>query len=274
MIIWRKDNYQFEMTQEKIYFKNSKGDNLCGILSNPTGKKEKPVVILSHGLGTDKESKTYTRLQTILNEKNISTLRFDFFGHGESEGKFRDITVSEGVDDVLNAIDFLKKQGYSEMGLFGSSFGGMVSIIVASKTNDFSVLVLKSPVSNYEELNHLRYLRKELEEWKEKGYNYFEGKSGRRKLKYSFFEDFKNNNGYEVAEEIKIPTLIVHGSDDEIVPVSQSKKTAGLIENCKLEVIEGANHRYTKQKDFERMIKIVSKFIIHSLMEREETFLF
>ncbi len=257
------------MTQEKLYFKNSEGDKLCGILSNPTGKKEKPIVILCHGLGADKESKTYTRLQTILNEKNISTLRFDFFGHGESEGKFEDITVSEGVNDVFNAIDFLKKQGYLKMGLFGSSFGGLVSIMADSKINDLSVLVLKSPVSNYEELNHLRYLRKELEEWKEKGYNYFEGKKGRQKLKYSFFEDFKNNNGYKAAGKIKIPTLIMHGEKDEIVPIDQSKKTACLVKNCRLEVVEGADHDYTKERDFEKMLKVVSEFIIHSLTSEE-----
>ncbi len=257
------------MTQEKIYFKNSKGDRLCGILSNPTGKKEEPIVILCHGLGTDKESKTYTRLQAILNKKNISTFRFDFFGHGESEGKFEDITVSEGVDDVFNAIDFLKKQGYLKMGLFGSSFGGMTSIIAGSKINDLSVLTLRSPVSDYEEVACLRHSQEELEGWKEKGYNYFKGRSGEKKLKYSFFEDFRNNNGYEAAGKIKIPTLIVHGEKDEIVPVNQSKKTAGLIENCKLEVIKGADHGYTKKEDFERMIKIVSEFITHSLTSKE-----
>ncbi len=258
------------MAQEKIYFKNSKGDRLCGILSNPTDKKEKPIVILCHGLRSDKESKTYTRLQMILNEKNISTLRFDFFGHGESEGKFEDITVSKGVDDVLNAIDFLRKQGYLKMGLFGSSFGGMISIMAVSKTNDLSVLALKSPVSDYEEVECLRYSQEELEGWKEKGYNYFEGKKEKQKLKYSFFEDFKNNNGYEVAGKIKIPTLIVHGGDDEIVPVSQSKKTARLIENCKLEVIKGADHGYTKKEDFEKMIKLASKFIFHNLISEED----
>jgi enterochelin esterase-like enzyme len=45
----------------------------------------------------------------------------------------------------------LKKLGYTKIGLMGSSFGGISSIMAASKTNDLFVLTLKSPVSNFEE---------------------------------------------------------------------------------------------------------------------------
>ena len=135
--------------KEKLFFKNSKGNKLCGILSNPTSHKENPIIILCHGFSTGKDGRTYLRLEEILNKNGVSTLRFDLFGHGESEGKFEEITTSEAVDDIENAIQFLKASGYKKIGLFGSSFGGMASIIAASKTNDLYVLALKSPVSDY-----------------------------------------------------------------------------------------------------------------------------
>ncbi|MCK4786450.1 MAG: hypothetical protein KAV87_22015, partial [Desulfobacteraceae bacterium] len=81
--------------KEKIFFKDSKGNKLCGILSNPTSQKEKPIIILCHGFSTSKEGRTYVRLEEILNSSGISTFRFDFFGHGESEGIFEEITTSE-----------------------------------------------------------------------------------------------------------------------------------------------------------------------------------
>jgi len=83
-------------------------------------------------------------------------------------------------------------------------------------------------------------------------------------LNYSFFEDAKNNNGYEAAKKIKIPTLIVHGDKDESVPVEQSIKTAKLIENCKLEIIKGSDHYYSKPEDFDKMIKLVVDFIVEN----------
>jgi dipeptidyl aminopeptidase/acylaminoacyl peptidase len=244
---------------EKIYFENSKGNKLCGILSNPTENKDKPVIILCHGFTTSKNSSTYVRLEKILNENGISTFRFDFFGHGESEGKFEDVTTSEAAADILNAIKFLKNLGYSKSGLVGSSFGGMASIIAASKTDDLFILALKSPVSDYLGKLISQKSEQEIETWRERGYIYYKEKL---KLNYSFFEDAGKVNGHEAAEKIRIPTLIVHGDKDDSVPIEQSKKTANLIENCKLEIIEGADHYYSKPEDFEKMLDLISKFII------------
>lgn len=249
--------------KEKIFFKNSKGNRLCGILSNPTSHKEKPIIILCHGFSTSKEGRTYVRLEEILNDSGISTFRFDFFGHGESEGKFEEITTFEAVDDIQNAINFLKESGYKEIGLVGSSFGGMASIIAASKSNALYVLALKSPVSDYTALIHSRVGEQDIKNWKEKGIIDVTGIDGEnRKLKYSFYEEVEKVKVYEADQNIKIPTLIVHGDEDETVPIGQSKKTASLIQNCRLEIIEGADHTYSKAEHFEKMLDLISEFIV------------
>ncbi len=249
--------------QEKLFFENSRGSRLCGILANPTSNKDRPIMILCHGFSTSKDSYTYVRLEEILNGKGISTFRFDFFAHGESEGEFEDITISEAVDDILNAIRFLKESGYLKIGLVGSSFSGIASVIVASKTDDLFILALKSPVSD--DLGKLvaQESKQEIKTWKEKGFIYYTSSDGRGlKLNYSFFEDDEKVNGYEAAKKIKIPTFIVHGDSDESVPIEQSKKIVGLIENSRLEIIEGADHRYSKPEDFEKMLGLISEFVI------------
>lgn len=249
--------------KEKLFFKNSKGNRLCGILSNPTAEKEKPIIILCHGFSTSKDGNTYVRLEKILNEHGVSTFRFDFFGHGESDGKFEEITTSEAVDDILNAIKFLKKSGYKRIGLVGSSFGGMASIITASKTNDLYVLALKSPVSDYLGKIVTQKDKQEIKTWKEKGFIYVPTPDGENhKLNYSFFEDAEKVNGYKCAKKIKVQTLIVHGDKDETVPIEQSIKISSLIENCRLEIIEGGDHTYSKAEHFEKMLDLISKFII------------
>jgi len=249
--------------QEKIYFSNSKGDKLCGILSNPQTNFNLPVIILCHGFTTSKNSPSYIKFEQIFNNKNIATFRFDLFGHGESEGDFENITISEGVDDILNAIKYSKKKGFSKIGLVGSSFGGIASIMAASKTNDLFVLALKSPVSNYLEREYRRRTKQEIEKWKSEGFViHMNSRGEKRKLNYSFFEDYKNNNGYEVAKKIKIPVLIVHGDQDKSIPVEQSKKTISILENGKLEIIKGASHYYSNPEYFDKMIKLISDFII------------
>lgn len=210
---------------EKIYFKNSKGNRLCGILSKPANDKQESVIILCHGFNKDKNSDTNRKLKNIFDKNKISVFRFDFFGHGESEGKFENITLSQGVDDAISAINFLKGLGYQKIGLFGSSFGGTVAIITAAKTSALFVLALKSPVSNYLEKYLKEKSKKELDNWKKKGFTFYINRDGKKyRLNYSFFKDFENNNVYQAAKKIKIPTLIVHGDRDEVVSFKQSKK--------------------------------------------------
>lgn len=251
---------------EKIYFKDSNGVELCGILSNPSNDILRPIIILCHGFTTSKNNSTGIKLEQVLNKENIATFRFDFFGHGESKGDFSEITISRAVDSILRSIEYLESLGYSKIGLFGSSFGGISSIIASSKISDLSLLVLKSPVSDYLEVETMRRSEEDIKEWRDKGYViHINSKGEEKKLDYSFFEDIKNNNGYEHAENIKIPTLIVHGDKDDIVPIEQSRKTASIIKNCKLEVINGASHKYTNPGEFDKMINIVSKFIINNI---------
>lgn len=248
------------MIEKKLTFKNSKGNRLCGVLSNPTDSKEKPIILLCHGLSTGKDGRTYIRLEKILNKNKISTFRFDFYGHGESEGKFENVTISEAIEDIKSGLRLLKEKGYKKIGLFASSFSGIASMIIASETDYLFVYALKSPVSNYEE----KYLNsKELKKWKERGYKtYMRWDEKEIKLKYNFFKDAVKYNGYEIARKIKIPTIIVHGEDDKTVPVEQSKKIANLIPNCRLEILEDTDHQYSKKEKFEKMLKLISDFII------------
>ena len=252
------------MKEEKIFFENSKGIKLCGVLSNPTEDKQRPIIILCHGFCTSKKSTTCIRLEEILNESEFSSFRIDLFGHGESEGKFENITISEAVDDILSTINFLKQKCYTKIGLQGSSFGGLASILVASKSNDLFVLTLKCPVSDYYQLLIDKYSSEDIKKWKEDGFTTYEtiDKKQKLKLNYSFYEDAMKIDCYEAAKKIKIPTLIVHGDQDESVKVEQSKKTVQTIPNCKLEIIEGADHRYTTPEHFEKMLALISDFII------------
>ncbi|OGM60230.1 hypothetical protein A2892_04270 [Candidatus Woesebacteria bacterium RIFCSPLOWO2_01_FULL_39_10b] len=248
---------------EKVYFNNSKGDRLCGVISNPASDKSRPIVIMAHGFSTSKNSDTYVSLSKNLDSHKISSFRFDFYGHGESEGKFEDVTVSEAVDDILQAIKYLKKQGYKKIGLMGGSFGGIASIMAASKSEKLYLLVLKSPVSNYLEKEMETKSEKELEDWKNLGYRNYESGDGRKlKLNYTFYEDFKNNDGFKAAPRIKTPTLIVHGDKDETVPYSQSVKTSKLIPNCKLYTVKGANHHYDGEGLKEAALRVMTKFIV------------
>ena len=81
--------------KDEIYFLNSNGVKLCGVLSDPANDISRSIIIFCHGFTVDKGSFTITSLEEILNKHKISTFKFDFFGHGESDGDFSQITKSE-----------------------------------------------------------------------------------------------------------------------------------------------------------------------------------
>src|SRR3989338_2371510 len=162
--------------EEQLYFKNSKGIKLNGILSSPTPNANTPVIILVHGFTSNKNTKGWLLLTELLNKENIATFRIDLFAHGESEGNFEDLTITEAVDDILHSIEFLKSKGCKKIGLVGSSFGGMASIMTASQTKDLFMLGLKSPVSDYEEVWTERRTLSEIKKWKEKNTTEYKNK--------------------------------------------------------------------------------------------------
>lgn len=248
--------------EKRIVFNNSKGDKIVGILNKRDNKDW--VLIMAHGFTSNKNTSNFVKLSGMLEEKDISSIRFDFWGHGESDGNFSDITISEAVDDILNAIKFAKDSGYKNIGLLGSSFGGISSIMAASKTNELSFLCLKSPVSNYWEVVEEggKHTPEEMDRWKASGFRDYESDGKILKLRYTFVDDFDNNNAYEAAKKIKIPTLIVHGDADKDVPYSQSQKLVSIISNAKLVTIKGADHRYTGEGQAKQMLVAFYKFVL------------
>ncbi|HZX11412.1 MAG TPA: alpha/beta fold hydrolase [Acidobacteriota bacterium] len=251
--------------KEKLFFKSSKGNKLCGILSNPTVDKDRPIIILCHGFSSSKDGRTYLGLEAILNRKGVSIFRFDFFGHGESQGLFENITTSEAVDDVLNAIEFLRKSGYTKIGLMGSSFGGLASLLAASQSGVPYVLVLKSPVSDYKGMALTQKSGSEIQNWKETGVMEFKSANNEKiRLGYAFYEEAKNIRVYEAAPNIKVPTLIVHGEMDETVPVEQSRKVASLIPKANLITISECDHAYSNPELFDKLLNLISRYIIEN----------
>lgn len=248
--------------EEKIYFKHPLGVKLCGVIDNPSENKATPIIIFAHGFTSHKNSKSYTKILNNLHEANISTFRIDLFGHGESGGDFSEITITKGKDSILAAIKYLKDKGYSKIGLLGSSFGGISSIMACSETDDLFCLALKSPVSDWLKI---AFPKQDgvLKKWKKDGFINYESEDSSPRLKYEIVEDAKNNIAFDVAHKIKIPTLIVHGNKDDVVPYEDSVKLSKLLPNAALHTVNGTNHHYSVSPEhFEEMSQALSDFLI------------
>jgi len=248
---------------ERVIFPSKDSRKICGYLSDPTEGPDAPAVVLVHGLGSSKDSTTNQMLETVLLEKGISVFRFDMFGHGESDGDFADLTHTKVVEDTIAALTYVKFREYSRIGLVGSSFGGFASVRAAARSDIPQFLALKSPVVTDISRIFGILFGDMMAEWENKGYiEYISPQGDQKRLNYTFYQDAIRYKGYEFAREIEIPTFIVHGDGDEIVPFDQSTGLAEALPNANLAAIPDADHRYTKPSDFKYMIELISDFVI------------
>lgn len=234
------------------------------VLATPEGSTSR-AVLLCHGFMSSKESETNRTLTPRLLSKRIAACRFDFFGHGESDGPFSRLTLTQCLEQTEGMIRWLNENGYTEVGLVGSSFGGLVAVHTAARHPALFAVALKCPVSDYPPIWRAQLGETGMSHWKESGILAIATPHGKARLDYAFYEDQLKYDTYRAAAQIKPPTLIVHGEADEYVPFDQSLRLFDTLrlpnDQREMEAIPGANHEFSKTEDFERMITRIEKWI-------------
>lgn len=115
---------------ERTFTFLSQGKKITGIIELPDQPTNK-AVIFAHGLSNSKSPADIPLLyaiNTALLAEGYTTMRFDFYGSGESDGEFRDKTILGMRQNFLDALTFLKTN-YPELswvGTVGKSIGGTV----------------------------------------------------------------------------------------------------------------------------------------------------
>ena len=125
---------------------------LSAILNVPIVQKDEkyPLVILMHGLMLYKEFGMLSLLAEQLEAIGIASIRFDFNGHGQSEGEFENMTILNEIEDAAKVFDFVKNMPeVKSVSLLGHSQGGIVASMLAGElgTSVVKDLVLLAPAA-------------------------------------------------------------------------------------------------------------------------------
>ena len=228
-------------------FSNSHNEILRGKLFLPESNGIKPpVVFMMTGDGKKgSNGLSWINLPKLFLEKGIASFVFDFSGLGTSEGKRKDLNLSKAISDSQIAFNFLLKLeevDVANVGIFAASFGGNVAILSFSKNENIKAMALKSPVSFYPDSFMEEFGLDKVLKWKKVRYLEEIG------FNYEFYIDSLKHNSYELATNISFPCLIVHGDNDEIVPVNQSRHLFNALINSPtpvLKIKKGVDHRYS-----------------------------
>jgi len=241
-----------------ITFKNKEGKELVGILHLPEREKS-PLAIICHGFQGTKTQKKYISLARKLQGEDIVVFRFDFEGCGDSAGRPKNLTVANEVSDldaalkaVLNECDVDSKR----IAFIGDSLGAVVASLYAEKVNP-KTLIFWSPAFNQKALFKLWYTKEDLKTIKKEGVVYKKEKE----IGKNYYLENENKDYSNILSKFTFPILIIHGTEDEDVPIEYSQKLAKKFKNITLKALKGANHKIEDIFLQEKAINITSQWL-------------
>lgn len=243
--------------EEKVFFKTQDELKLCGILSIPKIKTQK-CIILCHGIGyhKDEDEDLFKNFAKRLCNAGFSVFRFDFRGHGESEGKSIDMTIAGETKDLEAAVNFLQKREFGQFGILAQSFaGGAVSFFVSINQDIVKALVFWNSVIDYTEMINptlswtTKYWGKPAFEMAEK-FGFTEIGSTRFRVGRKLMKEVKTLKIWKALLKISVSTLFVHGDKDQYVRIEDSIKYSRMMKNAELKIIHGADHGFHENQNF------------------------
>lgn len=212
-----------------------------------------PMVILMHGIFSSKDYNPMPALAKGLAKAGIASIRFDFNGHGKSEGRKQDMTIEKEIADAMAIYEYVRALPYvTDVGFLGHSQGGVVASMSAGRLAEQGIapegLVLLAPGAVIKEACQ--------------GGKFFNARFdpndppeyircwGIYKLGREYMLSTQELDIYGTAAAYEGPVLILHGTGDKIVPMLCSeryKETYG--DKAELKTIDGENHTITRHRD-------------------------
>ena len=139
-----------------------------------------------------------------------------------------------------------------------------MALLVAAKAPTLSALALRCPVSDFPALLQQRFGRVAIELWRRLGQ--VPESFGHIPVYYRFYEDCRKYNAYRAAEALIVPSNVVLGQHDEVIPVAQVQELVGHIRAAKaLHVIDRADHRFSNSAHFSRMTDLLTEWCVQYL---------
>jgi alpha-beta hydrolase superfamily lysophospholipase len=192
------------------------------------------LVVIGHGVTGNKDRPFVVSLAEGLAKAGIPSLRFSFSGNGTSQGKFTESTITREVADLGSVIDAVADR---EICYVGHSMGGAVGVLRAAQDQRIRALVSLAGMVHTKAFAEREFGTVKAGEG-------FMWDDTNCPLSQAYMDDMaKIGSVLNEAPKIKVPWLLVHGVEDDVVPLQDSLDIfARANEPKQLVKLPGANH--------------------------------
>jgi uncharacterized protein len=232
-----------------VQFRNASRKVLRGMIHRPAGRAGRrgvPAVVFFHGFTSDRMEShwIFVKCSRALARAGIASLRFDFFGSGESEGDFTEASLQSEMSDAMAAVEFLRRQrgiNPHRLALLGMSLGGAVAAMIAHRARVQSLVLWSAPA----ELASLASIASQVA-------RPVPGRSdlvdyNAHPIPTAVIDGIQKMDPLRQVALFHQPTLMIHAENDAYLPISHAErylKAAGTAVK-QLLIIPGSDHTFT-----------------------------
>ncbi|MFC5269729.1 alpha/beta hydrolase family protein [Adhaeribacter terreus] len=225
--------------------------------------KPKPVVVFVHGFKGFKDWGCWNLVADTFAGQGFAFIKMNFSHNGtspEDDSDLHDLEAfgnnnfsleMEDVDTLLNflesdACSFRNELDLDKTGIIGHSRGGGLVLLKAAEDVRIKAVTTWASVCDM----NPGWGEDILKKWEAEGvlYNLNGRTNVQMPLKYQLYEDYvANGDRYNVslaASKLQQPLLIVHGSEDEVLPLACAEQLHREQPNSELFVVENADHSF------------------------------
>jgi len=196
-------------------------------------------------------------------KKKLGFLAIEYSGHGKSSGDFKKGNITEWSKDAKNSIKKIVKK--NKFILIGSSMGAWISLnqFKYFKKQILGFLGIGSAPEFLERLMWKKFPKKNKNEIISKGLSFIKSGQYEYPITLQLIKDGRKNKILSKKIKSKLKVTMVHGSKDEVVPVSFSKKVLSIFPNAqrKLVVIKNGDHSLSNQIPLKKINKELNSII-------------
>ncbi len=219
------------------------GKLLRGVVRTPQERGKFPTLIFMHGFTVDKvgPARLYEMFAKRCQEEGIAVIRFDFYGCGESDGDFSEMTIGTEMKEMMAIYKWAKTQSYVDtdnMFLGGHSMGGLLATLLASELKPCGIIAWSPALlMYYEAARRARTMRGETLN----GYDI-----NGLELSKAYLKEASEMNFIEMARGYDGKVLIIHGEKDEEIVAACVYRYRQLYEKrLAIHLVKDADHQFT-----------------------------
>lgn len=221
------------------------GIRLNAKLERPEGSPEKqPLLIIIHGFTGHIEERHIIAVSEAAKEMGFATLRADMYGHGHSDGAFKDHNLYKWLNNALTIIDYARTLPFvTDIYLCGHSQGGLMTMMAGALKHDvIKGLLPLSPAWMIPEMARKGEVLGQT--FDPDHIPEIIGAYHDMELKGNYARVAQTIHVEEYIDRYDGPVLVVHGDADEAVPFEYGVKASKAYKHCDFVVIPGDTHCY------------------------------